>query len=94
MFYEVSSAHATRNEVMKMTLTVELDENLVRELEARAQRLHISPQQLAIQILCASLETQSPNGESGARAELDEATFGALARGVVRDYREVLERLA
>lgn len=78
-----------------MTLRLELDEDLARLLEAEAQTLHISTPQLALQKLRAPLETQAANGENGGAPEhLDDAAFDVLARGVVRDYREVLERLA
>ena len=86
MFYEVSSAHATRNEVMKMTLTVELDENLVRELEARAQQLAVSPSELAATQLRRFLEAPDDIASN--------EEFEVVARRAIARDDELLQRLA
>jgi len=68
-----------------MTLTLEVPEAVAQQLENEAQQLRVTPQQLAIMKLQRDFE---------APTTLSDDEFEKLAREVVRDNREVLERLA
>ena len=77
-----------------MTLTLELPEDIQRELHALAERTQQSDEAAALMALREYLE-RNANGVTKAEVEtLSDADFEVIARGVVRDYREVLERLA
>lgn len=69
-----------------MTLRLELDEDLARLLEAEAQTLHISPQQLALQKLRVAME--SPTDVA------DDEEFEVVARRAIARDDELLRRLA
>jgi hypothetical protein len=75
-----------------MTLTLELPASVLQQLENEARQLEITPQQLAVIKLQRRFET--PASASELATAMSDAEFEELAHGVVRDYREVLERLA
>ncbi len=73
-----------------MTLTLNLPDDLIRQLEEQAQRLNTSVESLAELKLRADLP-EAPIDEA---RTLPDAHFDSLSRGVISDYRDVLERLA
>lgn len=78
-----------------MTLILELPEDIQRELHALAERTKQSDEAVALMVLREYLERNGNGGATQPEAEeLSDADFETIARGVVRDYREVLERLA
>ncbi len=68
-----------------MTWTLEMPEAVMQQLEVEAKQLRVTPQELAIMKLQRDFE---------APTTLSDDEFEQLAREVVRDNREVLERLA
>lgn len=73
-----------------MTLTLNLPDELIRQLEEQAQRLNTSVESLAE----LKLRADFPAASTGEARTLSDADFDALSRGVINDYRDVLERLA
>lgn len=75
------------------TFTIELDDELTKQLEERAAQTQMTPHEMAIIGLRDYLQNAAPT--SSTRSEtLSDDEFSKLARGVVEDYRVVLERLA
>lgn len=72
-----------------MTLTLELPDEVMQRLQQEAATLRVPVEQLAL--LKLQHDFTPPDA---AHDELGDAEFTPLARGVVNDYREVLERLA
>lgn len=77
-----------------MTKTLELSNALIEQLEQEAQRLKITPEQLALLKLQRKADETIATATAGEPSTLSDEQFAQLAHGVVRDYREVLERLA
>jgi len=74
-------------------MALEVPKEVIRQLEHEARQLQLAPQQLAILKLQRAFEMPS-SASPEAATTMSDAEFEELARGVVRDYREVLERLA
>ena len=70
-----------------MRLVLELPKKLEQQLRDKAAEMQVSPEALAMSILEKAL---APEADS----ELSDAEFKVLARGVIDDNRELLERLA
>lgn len=74
-----------------MTFTLELSEDMLQSLQAEAERQHVPLQELIV----LKLQQDISSATSSTRSEtLGEEAFSKLARGIVEDYRVVLERLA
>ena len=70
-----------------MSLILELPEKLEQQLRAGAEKMQTSPETFAVSMLEKALAPE-------ANGELSDAEFEVLARGVIDDNRELLERLA
>jgi len=78
-----------------MALTLDLPEKLERELHALAESTGVGVEGIVLAALLEytqkrAVDTTAPSNDT----RLDNADFEMLSRGVLRDYRGVLERLA
>jgi len=71
-----------------MTLTLELSDDVLQRLNALAEQQHKTPEAVALALLNEKLQ------KAAEAEELDDETFQQLARSVIEDNRELLERLA
>jgi hypothetical protein len=79
---------------MVMTKTLELSDALIEQLEQEAQQLNVAPEQLALLKLQRKFDGALPTPITAEPSALSDEQFTQVARGVIRDHREVLERLA
>ena len=80
-----------------MTMTLELPEDIQRELRSLAERTQATDEDIALAALREYLEhrvDRDIDTVDGEPSTLSDEQFAQVAQGVVRDYREVLERLA
>ncbi len=69
------------------TMTIELDDELAQKVKARAKKSGQAPEAWLRASLAEQLNAAEPE-------ELSDDEFRALARSVIEDNRELLERLA
>ncbi len=75
-----------------MTFTLELPETVVEILEAEAKMQHLPLQEWIM--LKLRREVDAATSSTRSQDTMSDEQFSMLARGVVNDYRVVLERLA
>ena len=75
-----------------MTFTLELSETVVKVLEAEAEMQHLPLQEWIMLKLRREVDATTSSTQS--EDTMSDEQFSGLARGVVDDYRVVLERLA
>lgn len=71
-----------------MTMTLELPDDVLQRLTALAKQQHKTPEAVALALLDEKLQKATE------AEELDDEAFQKLARSVIEDNRELLERLA
>ena len=77
-----------------MTNALELSDALIKQLEQEAQQLKMEPEQLALLKLQRKFDEAVPTTATEEPSTLSDEQFAEIARGVIRDNRELLERLA
>ena len=75
-----------------MTFTIELDDDLAQQLEARATQTQMTPHEMAIVGLRDYLQKTAPT--SSTRSDETNEEFEAVARRVIERDLELLKRLA
>src|SRR6185436_8542666 len=83
------------------TLTVRIGSGLMRELEARAQRVYFTVDELVTQMISASLfrsspEYHDPNSERARHFRMVEEGLGEIARGEtvsLEDFEKSMDQL-